>query len=75
METVALQDDGVRLRQGFDCWDKAGRLAFRALHLATIFRRRAAYFRNNETGKVFRVISRDKTVEVRMERKPAGGGE
>jgi hypothetical protein len=69
METVALEEDGVRLRQGFDAWSKDGRLAFRAHVLSTVFRRRAAYFRVNATGKVYRVISRLKTVEVRAERR------
>jgi hypothetical protein len=72
METVALEDDGVRLRQGFDAWDKDGRLAFRALYLPTIFRRRARYFRVNSTGKIYRVVSPDKTVEVRAVRRSGG---
>lgn len=75
METVALEDDGVRLRQGFDAWDKDGNLTFRALRLRTVFRRRAAYFRINATGKVYRVISRLKTVEVRAVRRGGGAAE
>lgn len=72
MDSVALEDPGVRLRQGFDAWGRDGLLRFRALALATVFRRRAAYFRVNSTGKVYRVISRDKTVEVRAVRRSGG---
>lgn len=39
------------------------------MSIATVFRRRAAYFRVNATGKIYRVISRFKTVEVRAGRR------
>lgn len=64
MELVTLEDTGIRLRQGFDAWDGDGRFRFRTLTIGRIFQRRAAYFRVNRTGKVYRVFSRDKTVEV-----------
>jgi hypothetical protein len=64
VELVSLEDPGIRLRQGYDAWDVRGRFVFRTMRLGRIFQRRAAYFRVNGTGKVYKVFSRDKTVEV-----------
>lgn len=74
MELVSLEDPGIRLRQGFDAWDARGRFAFRTMRLGRIFQRRAAYFRVNATGRVYKVFSREKTVEVRVSKSdlPAG---
>lgn len=72
MDSVVLEDPGIRLRQGYDAWDRDGCLRFRALALSTVFRRRAAYFRVNSTGKVYRVVSAQKTVEVRAVRRLSG---
>jgi hypothetical protein len=73
MELVALEDPGIRLRQGYDAWDVRGRFVFRTMRLGRIFQRRAAYFRVNGTGKVYRVFSRLKTVEVRVGRRSGDG--
>jgi hypothetical protein len=65
MEVVDLDDTGIAPRVGFDTWRKDGTIAFRTLRQSEVFRRRAAYFRVNATGRVYRVHSRWKTVEVR----------
>jgi len=66
VEKVVLEDAGIRPRQGFDAWDREGKLAFRTMQMSNVFRRHAAFFRVNSTGKVYRVVSRYKTVEVNM---------
>ena len=72
VDTVPLEDTGFRLRQGFDAWNREGAFAFRALNIKTVFIRRAAYFRVNATGKVYRVESKQKTVEIRAVRRSSG---
>ena len=64
MDTVELQDPGIGVRVGYDAWRKNGSFAFRAIQLKTVFARRAGYFRENRDGRVFRVESRYKTVQV-----------
>lgn len=72
MDSVPLEDTGIRPRQGFDAWNREGLFAFRALNLKTVFMRRAAYFRVNATGKVYRIESKTKTVEVHAVRRVSG---
>lgn len=64
MEIAELQGTGIVWRVGFDAWRKNGSFAFRTLKQSEVFRRRAAYFRVNASGRVFRVYSRWRTVEV-----------
>lgn len=64
MESVTLEPR-IYPRLGFDAWAPDGSFKFRTLNMGRIFHRRAAYFRVNTTGKVYRVYSRWKTVEVR----------
>ncbi len=66
---MGLENPGIRPRQGFDAWDMDGVFRFRTLILANVFKRKAAYFRVNQTGKVYRVVSRHKTIEVQMGRR------
>jgi hypothetical protein len=66
MDVVALEDAGIRPRWGFDAWDKDGRFKFRCAQMKYVFFRRAKYFRVNSTGKIYRIESRYKTVEVRV---------
>lgn len=65
MDAVDLAHPGIGVRVGFDCWRKDGSIAFRTLRQAEVFSRRAAYFRVNSTGEVYRIVSRYKTVRVR----------
>lgn len=74
METVALDDiGGIRPRSGYDAWDADGRFRFRTLYQNSVFQRRPAFFRVNSTGKVYRLVSRWKTVEVRAAGRRSGG--
>jgi hypothetical protein len=65
MDAVNLAHPGIGVRVGFDCWRRDGSLAFRTLRQSEVFARRAAYFRVNSTGEVYRIVSRYKTVRVR----------
>lgn len=64
MEKADLQDTGIVWRVGYDCWRKDGSFAFRTLRQGEVFRRRAAYFRVNASGRVYRLYNRWRTVEV-----------
>ena len=65
MDTIALESPGIRLKNGFDVWDAKGKLVLRTISRNAVFKRRAGYFRENSTGKVYRVISRDRTEQLR----------
>lgn len=60
-----LEDPGIAPRAGYDCWRKDGGFGFRTLRQAIVWQRRAAFFRVNATGRIYRVYSRWRTVEVR----------
>jgi hypothetical protein len=65
MQVVELENAGIAPRAGFDCWRRDGAFAFRTLRQALVFQRRAGFFRVNATGRVYRVVSRWQTIEVR----------
>jgi len=65
--TVSLEREAIRLRQGFDVWTASGKLTLRTMSMKRVLARRAAYFRVNQTGKVYELVSRQKSVEL-----PAG---
>jgi hypothetical protein len=73
MDVVTLASGGIAPRAGYDAWRRDGSFAFRTLRQSEVFSRRAAFFRVNSTGRVYRIFSRWKTVEVqpRFERPAA----
>jgi hypothetical protein len=64
---VSLEREAVRLREGFDVWRADGKLILRTMSMRRVLARRASYFRVNQSGKVFELVSRQKSVEL-----PAG---
>lgn len=61
---VSLERETGRLKVGYDVWDCRGRLILRTLALSKVLRRRASYFRVNQTGKIYQLESRHKSVEI-----------
>lgn len=64
MQPAALDNPGINPRAGYDAWRADGSFLLRSLTLTPVFRRRAKYFRLNADGRVFRVESASKTVQV-----------
>jgi hypothetical protein len=61
---VSLERVTGRLNMGYDVWDCRGRLILRTLAISKVLRRRASYFRVNQTGKIYQLESRHKSIEI-----------
>ncbi len=62
--TVSLERTGFSLPNGFDVWNAKGKLILRTLSINRVLARRAAYFRVNDSGRIFELVSRQKSVEI-----------
>lgn len=61
---AVLEYPGITLRVGYAAWNDKGRLLIAAAPQAAMWRRKPAYFRVNETGKFYAVLSRHHTEEI-----------
>jgi hypothetical protein len=59
-----LEYAGLPMRRGFDVWNKHGKLILRTEQGALVWKRKPAYFRVCETGKIYAVHSRERTEEI-----------
>jgi hypothetical protein len=64
MKTVYLEESWLRWHTGYDVWGADGRFRLHVVWRHHVFRKRGAYFRDCRAGKVYRVISSNKTVEI-----------
>jgi hypothetical protein len=65
MDRVSLEHPGISVPYGFEVWDRTGKLILRTRSRDAVFRdRKAAYFRVNQTRKVYRIISKMQTEEL-----------
>jgi hypothetical protein len=61
---IELEETGFRFRTGYTVWNAKGRFILQTESMARVLRRRAAYFRVNQTGRVYELESRHKSVEL-----------
>jgi hypothetical protein len=61
---IALEDTGFRFRQGYTVWNSRGKIVLETASINRVLARRASYFRVNATGRVYELVSRQKTVEL-----------
>lgn len=62
--TIRLELCSSRFSYAFDCWNAKGEFIMHTSNRQSIFTRRARYMRVNQTGKVYRIVSRQQTEEI-----------